>query len=248
MLSHLEYYLHQIERHLDGLMAFEKEQQLLEISQHLQILIAQQQLAGLTEAEAIQAAIKKFGDPAEIGRGILEVTGGSKTGLLKGMSMGAIAGLLTLIIPEIVRISLTSAYYIPSYSYYFDWNMQGPVLLNAIICGALASLVGRRFAKRFQNRPTRSLSVSDAISHGLRLGLWRGAVGGSIFGTVYIYQYFREFLNQGLSWSYPWMSIFVLHFFAMSTLSAALIWGCANAGSSALFAARRAKRIYLKTV
>ncbi|RYG72734.1 hypothetical protein EON80_03865, partial [bacterium] len=131
MQSILETYLHQIESHLKGLSAHEKEQQLQEISQHLEILIAGQQVAGLSEAEAMQAAIRKFGDPAEIGRDIIEAIVGQKTGLLKGLLLGAMTGAAVLAAPEFMALCLTGGL-IQTGREGFQWAVYGPIVLNAI--------------------------------------------------------------------------------------------------------------------
>ncbi|RZA10206.1 MAG: hypothetical protein EOP10_35170 [Proteobacteria bacterium] len=226
MSSQFEPYLRRVEKHLKGLSTSEKELQLLEISQHLEILMAGQHAAGLSEAEAVEFATRKFGHPEDVGRDIAEATGGQKTGLLKGMLLGTVVGIAVLATPSLIVLCISGGL-IQTARDGFLWGIYAPSVVIAGFSGALSSLVGRHFAKRYLNRPTRSLPVSQAASHGLRLGLWRGTIGGSIFSIIHLYQ-----SQQSGMWVKQPNILELVHSFAIITLATTLIFGCLNSASS----------------
>jgi hypothetical protein len=178
MNPQLEAYLKRIEGHLKGLTRSEKEGEIREIAGHLNILIADGMESGLTESEAVEAAILRFGVPAEIGRDIVEASGGQKMGLLHGILIGAVIGMAVL-----TAVGLAS----PGHGFGSPAERLSEVALG----GAMASLAGRRFTRRYLTRPARALPLISAASQGLTvayrmlgIGMLRGTIGGAIFGAV----------------------------------------------------------------
>jgi len=72
--SQLEHYLKTIESRLQNLPPAQRQEELLEIRQHLEALVAGHHLAGLSEAEAVVAAIRQFGHAEQVGQELSKAT------------------------------------------------------------------------------------------------------------------------------------------------------------------------------
>jgi uncharacterized membrane protein len=66
--SQLDYYLEIIEGRLKGLPPAQRQEEMREIRQHLEALVAGHRIAGLSEDEAVAAAIRQFGHAEQIGQ------------------------------------------------------------------------------------------------------------------------------------------------------------------------------------
>ncbi|RYG72736.1 hypothetical protein EON80_03875 [bacterium] len=186
MHPQLEAYLQQIEKHLKGLTPSEKEGQLLEITQHLQTLTARERAVGLSETEAVKVAMQRFGKPAEIGSDIIEASAGKKLSLPLGLLLGALLGMLL----AFTERYLNQLFYNGAGNLFWSGSFN-QCLCIAALSGAAASLIGRRFTRRYLTRPVKALPILPSISHVLvvsyrmaSLGLLRGAVAGTIFGAT----------------------------------------------------------------
>lgn len=66
--SELEHYLETIEARLKGLPSAQRQEEVREIRQHLEALVAGHRIAGLGEDEAVEAAIRQFGHAEQVGQ------------------------------------------------------------------------------------------------------------------------------------------------------------------------------------
>jgi hypothetical protein len=221
----LETYLNRIKSQLKGIPAAERELQIQEITQHLQRLVAEEMEGGLTEADAVQAAIAQFGEPKEIGRGLRNATGGTKTGIGLGMMMGAFAGIAILqflwFAPLFLGMEYGTLY--PSY-----WGFMGCAV--AALSGAMASLVGRHFTWRHLMRPsgrhpilgnhTRDIAF---LCRFFEVGMLSGGIGGGIYAFCqqiwFSYTVFLEWNTQ-----FPERSEGLLFFFHRLDLPSLPYW------------------------
>lgn len=72
--SHLDHYLEIIEGRLKRLSPARRQEELLEIRQHLEALAAGHRIAGLSEEEAEKAAIRQFGHAEQVGQELSNVS------------------------------------------------------------------------------------------------------------------------------------------------------------------------------
>jgi uncharacterized membrane protein len=70
----LEQYLETIEARLKNLPAPQRQEEILEIRQHLEALVAGHYLAGLSQDEAVATAIRQFGHAEQIGQALNQVS------------------------------------------------------------------------------------------------------------------------------------------------------------------------------
>lgn len=184
----IETYLDRVATRLKKLPPREKEQQLQEISLHLQSLIAYNKLQGLSETDAIHTAFSQFGEPSKIGRDIeQQIVVGHKTSVINGLVIGAIAGVGVLV------------YFWSIFFLHFgtvNLNNVGlgsfaEKLIEAAFAGAAASLVGRHFTWRYLSRPALTWPLFNAFSQigtvvlrTMGTGILCGAIGGAIFGFI----------------------------------------------------------------
>jgi hypothetical protein len=64
----LDDYITMLARRLQGLSQTQREEELREVRQHLEALVAGHVLRGLSEAEAVDAALRQFGRAEQIGK------------------------------------------------------------------------------------------------------------------------------------------------------------------------------------
>lgn len=72
MHPHIERYLTQVEKRLKSLSTEQRSEELRELGQHLQALVEERQENGQSEAEAVKAAMRQFGEPGRVGRDLNE--------------------------------------------------------------------------------------------------------------------------------------------------------------------------------
>ena len=68
MHPHLESYLRRVENQLKNLSVEQRAEELRELGQHLQALVQEGQESGLSQSEAVQAALAQFGPYRRVGR------------------------------------------------------------------------------------------------------------------------------------------------------------------------------------
>lgn len=68
--SPLDHYLETIEARLQGLLPARRQEEMREIRQHLEALVAGHRIAGLSEEEAVAAAIRQFGHAEQVGQAL----------------------------------------------------------------------------------------------------------------------------------------------------------------------------------
>ena len=68
--SPLDHYLETVEARLNNLPPARRQEEMLEIRQHLEALVAGHQRAGVSEADAVAAAIRQFGHAEQIGQAL----------------------------------------------------------------------------------------------------------------------------------------------------------------------------------
>lgn len=66
--SQLEHYIETIEGRLKSLPPARRQEEMQEIRQHLEALAAGHRIAGLSEDEAVEAAIRQFGHAEQVGK------------------------------------------------------------------------------------------------------------------------------------------------------------------------------------
>ncbi len=70
----LDHYLETIEARLKNLPAVRRQEEMVEIRQHLEALIAGHYLAGLSQDEAVATAIRQFGHAEQIGQALSQAS------------------------------------------------------------------------------------------------------------------------------------------------------------------------------
>ena len=66
--SQLDHYIETIEARLKSLSPARRQEEMQEIRQHLEALVAGHRIAGLSEDEAVEAAIRQFGHAEQVGQ------------------------------------------------------------------------------------------------------------------------------------------------------------------------------------
>ncbi len=66
--SQLDAYIETIESRLNGLPPARRQEEMQEIRQHLEALAAGHRIAGLSEDEAVEAAVRQFGHAEQVGQ------------------------------------------------------------------------------------------------------------------------------------------------------------------------------------
>lgn len=107
MLNPLEQYLNQLRGSLRGMPAEEREAEVREVQQHLELLIAQRMEDGASPAEATRVAIEQFGAPTSHARDLKWAwRRGHKYPVVQVLLTGGVASVFSLTLFDMLLVSM----------------------------------------------------------------------------------------------------------------------------------------------
>jgi hypothetical protein len=160
MHARLEEYVEEIGRRLRSLPAEEREREIAEIKLHLEQMAAGQREAGLSEDEAITAAIRQFGSAKSVGSGLQRTW---RRGLPFRRDSLPVALLLALVVPYCLGNALHAietaffANYVNAWGHMvFDKNGQATFgitylctsVLISMLKGSITAMVAPKHSKK----------------------------------------------------------------------------------------------------